>query len=48
MQQNYILLPVIKNKPRVFCLYCELKEEVNPDVLQGRILNQTIEIFPRF
>ena len=47
MQQNYILLPVIKKDTRVFRFYCELKEEVNPDVLQ-EALNQTIETFPTF
>lgn len=31
----------------MFRFYCELKEEVNPDVLQ-EALNQTIEIFPTF
>lgn len=33
MQQNYILLPVIKEAERKL-FYCELKEEVNSDVLQ--------------
>ena len=36
-----------KKDTRVFRFYCELKEEVNPDVLQ-EALNQTIEIFPTF
>ena len=31
----------------MFRFYCELKEEVNPDVLQ-EALNQTIETFPTF
>ena len=31
-----------KKDTRVFRFYCELKEEVNPDVLQ-EALNQTIE-----
>ena len=47
MQQNYILLPVIKKIRECFVFYCELKEEVNPDVLQ-EALNQTIETFPTF
>ena len=36
-----------KKDTRVFRFYCELKEEVNPDVLQ-EALNQTIETFPTF
>lgn len=36
-----------KKDTRVFRFYCELKEKVNPDVLQ-EALNQTIEIFPTF
>ena len=36
-----------KKDTRVFRFYCELKEEVDPDVLQ-EALNQTIETFPTF
>ena len=46
MQRNYILLPVIKRYASI-PFYCELKEEVDPDVLQ-EALNQTIETFPTF
>ena len=34
-----------KKDTRVFRFYCELKEEVDSDVLQ-EALNQTIETFP--
>ena len=46
MQQNYILLPVIK-KIRECSFLLRIERRVNPDVLQ-EALNQTIEIFPTF
>ena len=46
MQQNYILLPVIKRYESVSFLL-RIERRSNPDVLQ-EALNQTIEIFPTF
>ena len=36
-----------KNDSRVFRFYCQLKEEVDPDILQ-KALDQTMEKYPLF
>ena len=44
-----IAFPLVtgRNDSRVFRFYCQLKEDVNPDILQSA-LDQTMEKYPLF